>query len=108
MTSTPAWQIGVDIRIPSFRKKHPSASLKVGCSLAATSEANHAPNLIAIPLAVRLPIAAVLVVYAARSDRPWILAPAVALSLPLLWVHGLAVLVAITPLLRASRRAPSP
>lgn len=72
-----------------------------------SSEANRAPNLIAIPLAVRLPIAAVLVAYAARSDRPWILAPAVALSLPLLWIHGLAVLVAITPLVRASRRAAS-
>jgi hypothetical protein len=70
-----------------------------------SSESNQAFNLIPIPLAVRLPLAALLVVYAARTDRAWILAPAVALSLPLLWVHGLAVLVAITPLVRASRRA---
>jgi hypothetical protein len=69
-----------------------------------SSESNSAPNLIPIPLAVRLPAAALLVVYAARTDRPWVLAPAVALSLPLLWIHGLAVLVAVTPLIRASRR----
>jgi hypothetical protein len=66
--------------------------------------ATQAQNLIGIPLVVRLPIAALLVLVAARTDRPWILAPAVVLSLPLLWVHGLAVLVAITPLVRMSRR----
>jgi hypothetical protein len=71
-----------------------------------SSESNDgAAILVAVPLALRLPIAALLVVVAARLDRPWILAPAVVLSLPLLWVHGLAVLVAITPLVRMSRRA---
>lgn len=65
-----------------------------------SSESNAAPNLIPIPLLVRLPFAALLVVIAARLDRPWILAPAVVLALPLLWVHGLAVLVAVTSLRR--------
>lgn len=65
-----------------------------------SSESTRAQNLIPIPLVVRLPIVAVLVIVAARLDRPWILAPAVVLALPLLWVHGLAVLVAITPLMR--------
>jgi hypothetical protein len=65
-----------------------------------STEANHAPNLIAIPLLVRLPIAAALVAYAAWRNRPWLVAPAVVLALPLLWFHGLAVLVAITPLRR--------
>lgn len=68
-----------------------------------SSYATQAQNLIAIPLAVRLPIAALLVLVAARTDRAWLLAPAVVFSLPLLWVHGLAVLVAITPLVRMSR-----
>lgn len=68
-----------------------------------SSYATQAQNLIAIPPAVRLPIAALLVLVAARTDRAWLLAPAVVLSLPLLWVHGLAVLVAITPLVRMSR-----
>jgi hypothetical protein len=70
-----------------------------------SSESNHAPNLIAIPLAARLPFAAILAVVAARLDRPWLLAPAVVLALPLLWIHGLAVLVAVTPLLRMERAA---
>jgi hypothetical protein len=70
-----------------------------------SSEANHAPNLIAIPLLVRLPFAAALAIIAAWLDRPWILAPAVVLALPLLWIHGLAVLVAIQPLRRLGRPA---
>jgi hypothetical protein len=70
-----------------------------------SSESNHAPNLIPIPLAARLPFAAFLVIVAARRDRPWLLAPAVVLALPLLWIHGLAVLVAVTPILRMERAA---
>jgi hypothetical protein len=70
-----------------------------------SSDSNQAFNLIPIPLAVRLPVAALLVVVAARLDKAWILAPAVVLSLPLLWVHGLAVLVAITPLRRLAARS---
>jgi hypothetical protein len=70
-----------------------------------SSEANHAPNLIPIPLALRLPIAAAFVVLAARLDRPWLLAPAIVLALPLLWIHGFAALVAITPLVRMERAA---
>jgi Glycosyltransferase family 87 len=72
-----------------------------------SSESYQAGNLVPVPIGVRLPVAALLVIFAARTDRPWILAPAVALSLPLLWLHGLAVLVAITPLVRASRRVTS-
>lgn len=68
-----------------------------------SSEANSAPNLVAVPLALRLPAAALLVVFAARTNRPWILAPAAVLSVPLLWFHGFSILVAITPLRRASR-----
>jgi hypothetical protein len=69
-----------------------------------SSEANHAPNLIAMPILIRLPIAAALVVYAAWRDRPLLLPLAIVLALPLLWIHGLAVLVALTPVLRARRR----
>jgi Glycosyltransferase family 87 len=70
-----------------------------------SSEANHAPNLIPIPLALRLPFAAAIAVLAARLDRPWLLAPATVLALPLLWIHGFAALVAITPLVRMERAA---
>jgi hypothetical protein len=74
-----------------------------------STEGNHAPNLIAIPLLVRLPFAALLTAIAAWRNRPWMLAPAVVLALPLLWFHGLAVLVAMTPLWRRGRlvRAPA-
>lgn len=65
-----------------------------------SSEANHAPNLIAIPLLVRLPIAAAIVVLAAWRDWPWLLPAAAVLALPLLWIHGLAMLVAVAPLWR--------
>jgi hypothetical protein len=47
-----------------------------------------------IPLAVRLPVAAVIVVWGARFDRPWTLAVALLLSLPTIWPQGFAVLIA--------------
>ncbi|MBA2372653.1 MAG: DUF2029 domain-containing protein [Chloroflexi bacterium] len=68
-----------------------------------SSDATRAPNLIPIPVVVRLPFAAAIVLLAARWDRPWLLAPALVLSLPLLWVHGFAILVALTPLVRWQR-----
>jgi hypothetical protein len=69
-----------------------------------SSEANRAPNLVPIPLLIRLPVAAALVAWAAWRDRPLLLPFAVVLALPLLWVHGLAILVALTPILRWKRR----
>lgn len=68
-----------------------------------SSESNQAFNLVPIPLLARLPVAALIAFYAARTDRAWLLPVAAVLALPLLWVHGLAILVAMTPLLRASR-----
>ena len=68
-----------------------------------SSESNQAFNLIPIPLLARLPVAALVAIYAARTDRAWLLPFAATLALPLLWVHGMAILVAITPLYR--RRA---
>jgi hypothetical protein len=64
------------------------------------SQSPDAANLVPVPVLARLPFAALLAVVAARTNRAWLLAPAVVLALPLLWVHGLAVLVAITPLAR--------
>jgi hypothetical protein len=70
-----------------------------------SSESNQAFNLIPIPLLVRLPIAAAVAVVAGLTNRSWLLPVAAVLALPLLWVHGLAILVAITPLRRAQRAA---
>jgi len=56
---------------------------------------------IAIPWLVRIPAAALLAFLAWRLRRPWLLAPALLVSLPILWFHGLAVLAAV-PRLRKS------
>lgn len=52
---------------------------------------------IPIPLPIRLTAAAVVVVWGARTDRPWVLPIAMALALPLLWLNGLAVLAGLAP-----------
>ena len=45
-----------------------------------------------IPLLIRLPAAALLVIWGARTDRPWTLPTASMLALPVLWMVGLAML----------------
>jgi hypothetical protein len=63
-----------------------------------------------IPLLVRLPAAALLVIWGARTDRPWTLPVAAMLGLPVLWMVGLAMLAgafavsAWGPLHAAARR----
>jgi hypothetical protein len=47
-----------------------------------------------IPLLVRLPAAAVLVIWGARTNRPWTLPTSAMLALPVLWLVGLAMLTA--------------
>jgi hypothetical protein len=45
-----------------------------------------------LPLLVRLPAAAILVIWGARTNRPWTLPTAAMLGLPVLWLVGLAML----------------
>jgi hypothetical protein len=52
---------------------------------------------IPIPLAIRLVIATGLVAYGALTNRPWLLPLAMTVSLPILWLNGLAVLAALAP-----------
>lgn len=47
-----------------------------------------------LPLLVRLPVAALLVVWGARTNRPWTLPVGSMLALPVLWLVGLAMLTA--------------
>jgi hypothetical protein len=47
-----------------------------------------------IPLLVRLPAAALIVIWGARTNRPWTLPVAAMLGLPVLWLVGLAMLTA--------------
>jgi hypothetical protein len=55
------------------------------------------------PLPFRLPVAVALVAWGARTDRPWTVALAAMVALPILWPHGLVVALGAVPLLR--RRA---
>ena len=53
-----------------------------------------------VPLFVRLPLAAVLVVWGGLTDRRWTVPAAATLALPVLWPSGLAVLAALWPIHR--------
>ena len=48
-----------------------------------------------VPLVIRLPLAAALVAWGARTDRTWVLPAGAALALPVLWLSGLSILAAI-------------
>ena len=47
-----------------------------------------------LPLLIRVPAAALLVIWGARTNRPWTLPTAAMLGLPVLWLDGLAMLTA--------------
>jgi hypothetical protein len=59
----------------------------------------------ALPL--RLPLAALLVAWGARTDRPWTVPIAATIGLPIIWPHGLTVALAAVPFLRRGDRAAS-
>jgi hypothetical protein len=52
-----------------------------------------------VPLQLRLVVAVALIVWGARTDRRWSVPVASTIALPVLWVNGLAMLVAVIPLL---------
>ena len=53
---------------------------------------------LAVPLALRLPAAVVLVTWGARTNRPWLAAVAATLALPTVWPAALSMLLAAVPL----------
>ncbi len=58
-----------------------------------------------VPLAIRLPLAVVLVTWGARRELRWTVPVAAMLALPALWYGSLAMLLAVVPLTtRAQRR----
>jgi hypothetical protein len=57
-----------------------------------------------VPLWIRLPVAAALVVWGARTDRRWAVPVASMVALPALWYGGLSMLLAVIPLLPGGRR----
>jgi Glycosyltransferase family 87 len=60
---------------------------------------------IPIPLWLRLGVAALIVIWGARTDRRWTVVVAATLALPVLWIAGLATLVGVIPELRRRSRA---
>jgi len=71
-----------------------------------------APNVgnaawVPIPLLIRLPIAIVVVVWGARTNRPWTVPIASMLALPVLWMVGLSMIVGALAVARwpSTRRA---
>ena len=73
--------------------------LRADLSLSITGSHPYLP----IPLWVRLPVAALVVIWGARSNRAWTVAVAATLALPTIWVQGLPVLLGAAPsLLRRS------
>jgi len=57
------------------------------------------------PAQIRLPIAAAIVIWGARTDRPWTVAVAAMVGLPIIWLHGLVVALAAIPFLRLGDQA---
>ncbi|MFL5681212.1 MAG: glycosyltransferase 87 family protein [Chloroflexota bacterium] len=57
-----------------------------------------------IPFTVRAPIAAAVALWGGWTNRRWTVPVAATLALPIVWVHGLAMLVAVIPLLRLDTR----
>jgi len=53
---------------------------------------------LAVPLAPRLVVAAAIVAFSAWTHRRWLVPIAVVVSLPVVWLNGLAVLAAVVPL----------
>jgi hypothetical protein len=61
------------------------------------------PYPIPIPLPIRMLMSAGIVWWGARTDRRWTVPVAATLSLPIIWFHGFALLVAAIPLWREDR-----
>jgi hypothetical protein len=56
-----------------------------------------------LPLWLRVPLAAAVVAWGARTDRPWTVPVAATLALPILWPTGLAILAALWPIAQRRR-----
>ena len=69
-------------------------------TLRASSLVPPSESSIAIPLVPRLAVALVLLIWAGRTGRLWVLPIAVTLAIPVLWSASLSILVALVPLVR--------
>jgi hypothetical protein len=60
-----------------------------------------------VPVWVRLPLVALLIAWAARTDRRWVLPIGIALSLPTVWLNTPTILIAMLPLVAAGASTPA-
>lgn len=67
------------------------------------------PNLVyvPIPLLVRAPFALAVIVWGAWTDRRWTIPVAMVLAMPILWLNGPTILVAIWPMVAAGADSPA-
>lgn len=63
-------------------------------------------NAVDVPLWLRLAVAAVIVVWGARSDRRWTVVVASMIALPALWFGAFAMLIGVIPELRSRSMVP--
>jgi hypothetical protein len=68
--------------------------------LAASTGSSTVPGSVPVPLVLRLPVAAVVIAYAARTDRPWLLPVGVLLAMPVIWWGSFAMLAGVVALKR--------
>jgi hypothetical protein len=54
-----------------------------------------------VPLVVRLPLAVLLIIWGARTNRRWVVPVGAMLALPALWYGGLSIMLATLPLMGA-------
>ncbi len=66
--------------------------------LMANSQSPDGPLPIPVPLIVRIPVAAAIVIWGARTNRPATVPVAALVALPVIWFHSLSLLVAVIPL----------
>jgi len=60
-----------------------------------------------VPLWIRLPMVAAIVIWGARTNRPWTLPIAAMLALPTVWLNSPSILIAIPALLAAGAATPA-
>jgi hypothetical protein len=75
--------------------------------LAENADATARIRVIPLPLIVRLPIAALLIAYGARTDRAWLVPIGVMIGLPNVWTSSTALLAGSVSLWLAARSRPA-
>jgi hypothetical protein len=68
--------------------------------LASSAGSSTVPGSVPIPLLMRLPVAVLVIAWAARTDRAWLLPVGVLLAMPVIWWGSLAILIASVALRR--------